>query len=185
MSVQVPLNWAEVHNRTGQEQLRSSGRSRRGRCPFCGSRTGFSENEDLGLFHCFACGVRGDKVKFVELALETDFKGALRVLGLETGRPPAPSPERVIERRIIGNLLAWKRREGRKVRDRLLARNRIRTYAAARLVVDPEDATGWELLRIAFEGEAQDEHLAYCIDLAPEHDGCSLLALWREFRELA
>lgn len=50
--------------------LRKKGRRWRGKCPLCENgehSDAFSLDDDLGLFHCFACGSGGDLVRLVEL----------------------------------------------------------------------------------------------------------------------
>ena len=47
-------------------QLRRSGRSQIGLCPFHSERTGsFSVNDETGRYMCFGCGAKGDVFNFV------------------------------------------------------------------------------------------------------------------------
>ena len=50
--------------------LRKKGERWRGKCPICGNGAhsdAFSLDDNLGLWHCFACGSGGDLVSLVEL----------------------------------------------------------------------------------------------------------------------
>src|SRR5215207_8811277 len=50
--------------------LRKKGERWRGKCPICGNGAhsdAFSLDNNLGLWHCFACGSGGDLVSLVEL----------------------------------------------------------------------------------------------------------------------
>jgi hypothetical protein len=182
MAIDITIGWPEIHERCGLPQLRRSGRHRRGECPFCGSHTGFSENDDLGVFHCFACCISGNKISFIESLLNTDFKGSLRWYGIEPGRPPTPDPHYQKAQRIRENLVKWKRRVGREARDSLLARNTIETWAIQYLKEDPESEIGWRLLGIALHGYARDEYVADRVDLADERNDQELFAVYQEFR---
>ena len=47
-------------------QLKKSGRSFMGRCPFHNERTpSFSVSPDKQLYHCFGCGAGGNVISFV------------------------------------------------------------------------------------------------------------------------
>ena len=47
-------------------QLRRSGRSQIGLCPFHSEKSGsFSINPELGIYHCFGCQASGDAITFV------------------------------------------------------------------------------------------------------------------------
>jgi hypothetical protein len=182
MGVQIHSSWQEIHERNGLLPLQRSGRNLRGKCPFCESRTGFSESEDEGLFFCFACGVTGDKITFIRLLLKTDFRGALRWYGLETGHPAAPDPNRAKANIVRQNLRQWKRRIGREARDRLYARNTILQWAKDLFEEDPQSEKGWRLLQIALIDYAKDEYIADRVDLADERNEKQLLEVYREFR---
>ena len=67
--------------------LREAGNELIGLCPFHEERTpSFFVNEDKGVFHCFGCGEAGDVVRFIELLEQTDFKGAVKILGIHGGK---------------------------------------------------------------------------------------------------
>lgn len=67
-----------ILRRTGDDV----GRNGRTRCPLHGgnNRTAFSFDESTGLFNCFSCGEKGDKVSFVQKRLRVDFREALHWL---------------------------------------------------------------------------------------------------------
>ena len=74
-------------------QLRKSGATYKGLCPFHGEKTpSFHVNPDRGFFHCFGCGVGGDVFKFVELQEKLSFPEAVRSLAAKFG-VTVPEPE--------------------------------------------------------------------------------------------
>ena len=69
-------------------QLRKSGTTWKGLCPFHGEKTpSFHVNGDKGLFKCFGCNVGGDVIKFVELYDKVGFQDAVRQLASRAGIP--------------------------------------------------------------------------------------------------
>lgn len=77
------INLAEVA-RTHVE-LRRHGNNFTGRCPLHDEKTpSFTVFED-NHFKCFGCGAHGDAADFVQSLHGVDFKGALRLLGIEQG----------------------------------------------------------------------------------------------------
>ena len=69
-------------------QLRKSGTTWKGLCPFHGEKTpSFHVNGDKGLFKCFGCNVGGDVIKFVELYDKVGFQDAVRQLAARAGIP--------------------------------------------------------------------------------------------------
>src|SRR5437762_11417823 len=67
-------------------QLRKSGATWKGLCPFHGEKTpSFHVNGDKGFFHCFGCGIGGDVIKFVELYDKVSFPEAVRQLAARAG----------------------------------------------------------------------------------------------------
>ena len=67
-------------------QLRRSGSTYKGLCPFHGEKTpSFHVYGDKGFFKCFGCGVGGDVIKFVELYDKVSFPDAVRQLAARTG----------------------------------------------------------------------------------------------------
>ena len=69
-------------------QLRKTGTTWKGLCPFHGEKTpSFHVNGDKGLFKCFGCNVGGDVIKFVELYDKVGFQDAVRQLAARAGIP--------------------------------------------------------------------------------------------------
>jgi DNA primase len=67
-------------------QLRKSGNSYKGLCPFHNEKTpSFHVNSDKGFFHCFGCGTGGDVIKFVELQEKLSFPEAIEQLAQRFG----------------------------------------------------------------------------------------------------
>jgi len=67
-------------------QLRKSGATWKGLCPFHGEKTpSFHVNGDKGFFHCFGCGAGGDVIKFVALHDKLSFPEAVRQLAARAG----------------------------------------------------------------------------------------------------
>jgi DNA primase len=66
--------------------LKKSGRSYKGRCPFHEEKTAsFHVTPDLQRFHCFGCQVGGDAIAFVQRYLGKSFVDAVRDLAREVG----------------------------------------------------------------------------------------------------
>lgn len=86
-------------------QLKRSGRSYKGLCPFHGERTpSFHVNPDRHSFKCFGCQKGGDVIRFVMEYEGKDFTTALRGLAEELGIPLEVDPEeekRLEERRRL------------------------------------------------------------------------------------
>ncbi|MGH9037463.1 MAG: DNA primase, partial [Acidimicrobiia bacterium] len=66
--------------------LRRVGRRYQGLCPFHTEKSAsFSVNAELGLYHCFGCGVGGDAISFVREVEHLDFVGAVERLAARAG----------------------------------------------------------------------------------------------------
>ena len=66
---------------TRYTQLRRSGQRWVGLCPFHGEKTpSFNVNQELGLYRCWGCQVRGDVITFVREMEHLDFVGAVELL---------------------------------------------------------------------------------------------------------
>ena len=66
--------------------LRRVGRRYQGLCPFHTEKTpSFTVNPELGLYHCFGCGVGGDAISFVREVEHLDFVGAVERLAARAG----------------------------------------------------------------------------------------------------
>jgi len=67
-------------------QLRRSGSTWKGLCPFHGEKTpSFHVYADKGFFKCYGCGVGGDVIRFVELFDKITFPEAVRQLAARAG----------------------------------------------------------------------------------------------------
>ena len=67
-------------------QLRRTGRSQVGLCPFHSERTGsFSVNDETGRYMCFGCGAKGDVFTFVQETQHLDFVAAVEFLAGKAG----------------------------------------------------------------------------------------------------
>jgi hypothetical protein len=76
---------AEVAMEHGIE-LKKRGRTLFGLCPFHEEKTpSFTVNRELGLFHCFGCGVGGDVIGFVVRFHGVTFREAMRRLAVRAG----------------------------------------------------------------------------------------------------
>jgi DNA primase len=66
--------------------LKRVGRRYQGLCPFHAEKTAsFSVNPELGLYHCFGCGVGGDAIQFVREVEHLDFATAVERLAAKAG----------------------------------------------------------------------------------------------------
>ena len=75
---------------TKYTQLRRSGQRWVGLCPFHAEKTpSFSVNQELGLYRCWGCQVRGDAITFVREVEHLDFVGAVELLAGWAGARPA------------------------------------------------------------------------------------------------
>jgi DNA primase len=67
-------------------QLRKTGATWKGLCPFHGEKTpSFHVYGEKGFFKCFGCSVAGDVIKFVELYDKVGFQDAVRQLAARAG----------------------------------------------------------------------------------------------------
>ena len=67
-------------------QLRRTGRSQVGLCPFHSERTpSFSVNDETGRYMCFGCGAKGDVFTFVQQVEHLDFIAAVERLASKAG----------------------------------------------------------------------------------------------------
>lgn len=75
-------------------QLKKSGASLKGLCPFHGEKTpSFNVHPERQFFHCFGCGAGGDVFKFVMLIEQVPFPDAMRIVAEKCGIPiPQASP---------------------------------------------------------------------------------------------
>lgn len=71
---------------SGYVNLKRSGRSMVGLCPFHGEKTpSFHVNAEHGYFHCFGCGAGGDVITFVRQIENMDYIDAVKYLAQRAG----------------------------------------------------------------------------------------------------
>jgi hypothetical protein len=135
------------------------GKHGRNECPIHQgeNRQAFSYDDDKGVWYCFRCGFGGDAIDLVKRAMDTDFKGAMRWLGLEPGVVEPPDPVIIRQRRVRQGLRSWAHKLQRRLRDEFYYRSKIEYHAKRRLQCDPEDRIGWELLSVAYAGIPLEE----------------------------
>ena len=68
--------------------LKPSGRSMVGLCPFHSKTPSFHIFPENGSFYCFGCGVGGDVITFVRRIENLDYMGAVRFLAQRAGMQP-------------------------------------------------------------------------------------------------
>ena len=142
--------------------LRRTGKNYTGLCPFHAEKhPSLSVNENKGLFHCFGCGASGDVITFIELIEKTDFKGALKILGLDDG-DYKPRPRKDTRTNRAAALLAgWMNEQHLKVG--ALLRELSQQIALADEISDRELKESlerkWEILSDLY-GDLQNPRLA-------------------------
>ncbi len=78
-------------------QLKKTGATYKGLCPFHGEKTpSFHVNRERGFFHCFGCGAGGDVIKFLELHEKTSFVDAVKLIAQRFGIS-LPEPEQATD----------------------------------------------------------------------------------------
>ena len=96
-------------------ELHKAGKECIGLCPFHAEKTpSFTVNVDKGLFYCHGCHAGGDVIRFVELIEQTDFKGAVKILGIKGGEyKPKPKDQR--KQRAAAILAGWMNEQHLKI----------------------------------------------------------------------
>jgi DNA primase len=139
---------------TKYTQLRRSGSRWVGLCPFHGEKTpSFNVNQELGLYRCWGCQVRGDVITFVREIEHLDFVAAVELLAGWAG--------------ITLRYSDKDEGEGRKRRARLVAAvEKAVDWYHERLLSAPDAAPARKYLRE--RGLTGDEVRAFRIGWAPE-----------------
>ena len=71
---------------SGYVNLKRSGRTMSGLCPFHGEKTpSFHVNAEQGYFHCFGCGAGGDVITFIRKIENLDYIDAVKFLAQRAG----------------------------------------------------------------------------------------------------
>lgn len=135
-------------------QLRRSGQRWVGLCPFHGEKTpSFNVNQEMGLYRCWGCQVRGDAITFVREIEHLDFVAAVELLAGWAG--------------ITLRYSDKDEGEGRKRRARLVAAvDKAVDWYHERLLTAPDAAVARKYLRE--RGLSGDEVRAFKIGWAPE-----------------
>lgn len=135
-------------------QLRRSGQRWVGLCPFHGEKTpSFNVNQEMGLYRCWGCQVRGDAITFVREIEHLDFVAAVELLAGWAG--------------ITLRYSDKDEGEGRKRRARLVAAvDKAVDWYHERLLGAPDAAVARKYLRE--RGLSGDEVRAFKIGWAPE-----------------
>ncbi|MEO7427988.1 MAG: DNA primase [Acidimicrobiales bacterium] len=135
-------------------QLRRSGQRWVGLCPFHGEKTpSFNVNQEMGLYRCWGCQVRGDAITFVREIEHLDFVAAVELLAGWAG--------------ITLRYSDKDEGEGRKLRARLVAAvERAVDWYHERLLSAPDASVARKYLRE--RGLSGDEVRAFRIGWAPE-----------------
>ena len=139
---------------TRYTQLRRSGQRWVGLCPFHGEKTpSFNVNQELGLYRCWGCQVRGDVITFVREMEHLDFVGAVELLAGWAGMTLRYSDK--------------DEGESRRRRHRLVAAmEQAVDWYHERLLSAPDAAVARKYLRE--RGLSGDEVRAFRIGWAPE-----------------
>jgi DNA primase len=135
-------------------QLRRSGQRWVGLCPFHGEKTpSFNVNQEMGLYRCWGCQVRGDAITFVREIEHLDFAPAVELLAGWAG--------------ITLRYSDKDEGEGRKRRARLVAAvGKAVDWYHDRLISAPDAAPARKYLRE--RGLSGDEVRAFKIGWAPD-----------------
>jgi DNA primase len=139
---------------TKYTQLRRSGTRWVGLCPFHGEKTpSFNVNQEMGLYRCWGCQVRGDAITFVREMEHLDFVAAVELLAGWAG--------------ITLRYSDKDEGAGRKRRARLVAAvEQAVDWYHERLLAAPDAAVARKYLRE--RGLSGDEVRAFRIGWAPE-----------------
>ena len=161
---QVLPSWGAVFQLIGEPQPRRG----RARCPIHNgdSPTSLSLSEEKGVYHCHVSHSSGDKLDFVQRTMGINFVGALSMLGMKAEKQPKPDPAIVRQHAAMKIIRDWCRQTSRQLRIEYLMRHRIERCAKQKLVVDSESLTGWELLRIAYDGQQKTSSCRMKLDCA-------------------
>jgi DNA primase len=139
---------------TKYTQLRRSGQRWVGLCPFHGEKTpSFNVNQEMGLYRCWGCQVRGDAITFVREMEHLDFVAAVELLAGWAG--------------ITLRYSDKDEGEGRKRRARLVAAvGKAVDWYHERLLSAPDASVARKYLRE--RGLTGDEVRAFRVGWAPE-----------------
>lgn len=160
-SIKATIGLAEVVRAAGVD-LRQRGDRWRAACPLHEENTASFFIYPDGRFHCFGCGAHGDAIDFVRKFYSTDFRGALRILGIERKAITKADRQRIErhrrQRELRRQFDEWRRRTIDEIS--LLVRS---TYLASLSIKTIDDAVifrdlaKWEFfLEILAAGNDED-----------------------------
>ena len=131
--------------------LKRVGRRYQGLCPFHAEKTpSFSVNPELGLYHCFGCGVGGDAIRFIREIEHLDFATAVERLAAKANITLRYDDAACHDR--YGRLLAYVAVDGREINALLVERG----YACV-LYLPPAGTSRHEAFE-ALEAAARAQH---------------------------
>lgn len=144
--------------------LKRAGKTWKGLCPFHDDKNpSMQVSPEMGWFHCFACGAKGDVFDWVMRTEHVEFPEALRILAAEAGvvlaRQRGPKGPSEVWDAAMSAALAFFRQE--------IGRNGEAREYLARRGIDETTAEQWEL------GYAPDVNGALATYL--QKQGCSLV----------
>ena len=97
-----------IMEREGLE-LRQRGGDYWAPCPFHSEKTpSFKVSPVKQSFYCFGCGEHGDAIDFIQKHHNVNFKEALSILGIRSGKPSPPDQVKEHRRRLLKAYEAWK-----------------------------------------------------------------------------
>jgi hypothetical protein len=148
------------------------GRHGRTRCPVHqgDNQQVFSYDDDRGQWFCFRCGIGGDAIELVKKALDLDFRGALKWLGIDQGKPSVSNPQMALVTFSVQGRFAQQLDYERRLRDEFRTRSLIESQGIQRLRSDPDSSIGWKLLEVAYSGpglDAIENELDELLELIP------------------
>lgn len=147
--------------------LRKASKNYTGLCPFHSEKSpSFTVDPNRQRFKCFGCGEGGDVFDFIQKLHGTDFRGALRLLGIDTGKPYRPDPVITRKRDLERQFRAWERAYFNAIASEYRLVNKV--LAA---VQDLENM--YELLK-------RRSVLEYHLDILSGRDDAEKVALYRE-----
>jgi hypothetical protein len=161
-------------------ELRKAGKEYKGLCPFHDDKhPSLSVNDDKGVFHCFACGERGDVFDFIMKLDGVTFPEAAKSLGFNSCRVTERRKPDAIKQRAAAALASWLNDQHLKVGT--LLRDLARQIALAENIPDPELVESftleWEILGDLYEDL---QNPAYAEELFRAKDSIESITQWAE-----
>jgi CHC2 zinc finger len=140
-------------------ELRRAGKEHLGLCPFHAEKTpSFTVSVKKQVFYCHGCHIGGDAIRFVELIEQTDFKGALKLLGISGGRY-IPKARDILKQRAAATVATWMNDQHLKAGAMLreLTRNIVVAEEAGVMTLIERWQHEFSILEILFDDLARPE----------------------------